>query len=273
MQKHGLLPAMQHDSIKYAVYFWAGHFLYLGRLEDVSRHTHHALQVIVNREGTFRLQVKGAVHECGGIIIRSDHPHRLLTSNDSQIHLWIERESDAAALIAERHLGEGNIKILEGALLKRVQNCIGVPGNDLGDCSRAGVAYKKIVSALCGRRASTRKTIDPRIGAAIRMVKDEYLTRKLTVAEIARHACLSESRFMHLFSQEVGIPLRRYVLWLRVISAVHSAVQGMTLTHAAHNAGFSDSAHLSRTYRRMFGLTLSDCVQYSRFVQAFPCLS
>ena len=29
---------------------------------------------------------------------------------------------------------------------------------------------------------------------------------------------------------------------------------GSPLTRAAHEAGFSDSAHLSRTFRRMFGV-------------------
>ena len=33
---------------------------------------------------------------------------------------------------------------------------------------------------------------------------------------------------------------------------------GCSLTEAAHDAGFSSSAHLSSTFKRMFGLTASD---------------
>ena len=36
--------------------------------------------------------------------------------------------------------------------------------------------------------------------------------------------------------------------------AVELFSAGSSLTDAAHGAGFSDSSHLSRTFRRMFGV-------------------
>ena len=67
-------------------------------------------------------------------------------------------------------------------------------------------------------------------------------------------ACLSESRFSHLFTKETGLPFRTYVLWRRLMQAVERRAAGATLTEAAHQAGFSDSAHFSRTFLRMFGI-------------------
>jgi len=43
-------------------------------------------------------------------------------------------------------------------------------------------------------------------------------------------------------------------LWLRLMRAVERFAAGASLTDAAHEAGFADSAHLSRTFRRMFGI-------------------
>jgi AraC-like DNA-binding protein len=65
---------------------------------------------------------------------------------------------------------------------------------------------------------------------------------------------LSPSRASHLFVEETGLPFRTFVLWLRVTRAVDAHIAGMSLTEAAQAAGFADSAHLSRTFKRMFGL-------------------
>ena len=40
----------------------------------------------------------------------------------------------------------------------------------------------------------------------------------------------------------------------RVLARVLRQARKDSLTDAAHGAGFSDSAHLSRTFRRMFGI-------------------
>jgi AraC-like DNA-binding protein len=41
----------------------------------------------------------------------------------------------------------------------------------------------------------------------------------------------------------------------------------MSLTEAADAAGFADSAHFSRTFRAMFGLTPSQILKRSKSVQ------
>jgi AraC family transcriptional regulator len=66
---------------------------------------------------------------------------------------------------------------------------------------------------------------------------------------------LSPDRFRHLFLEETGVGLRPYVLWLRLETSLSAYVAGSTLTDAAHAGGFADSAHLSRTFKKMFGIS------------------
>jgi AraC-like DNA-binding protein len=75
---------------------------------------------------------------------------------------------------------------------------------------------------------------------------------------------LSRSRFMHAFTESVGVPLRPYVLWLRLQQAMCELMGGANVTTAAQNAGFSDAAHLTRTFRRMLGLTPTELQLHRR---------
>ncbi len=75
-------------------------------------------------------------------------------------------------------------------------------------------------------------------------------------SQVAADLSLSTSRFLHLFKQEMGIAWRPFLLWRRLLCAVNIINNGGTATLAAHTAGFSDSSHLSRSFRNMFGLSI-----------------
>jgi AraC-like DNA-binding protein len=75
-----------------------------------------------------------------------------------------------------------------------------------------------------------------------------------SLGELAAAAGLSSDRLTHLFTEQVGIPLRAYRRWVRLLSAADALRSGATLHDAAHEAGFADAAHLHRTFRDQFGL-------------------
>jgi AraC-like DNA-binding protein len=68
---------------------------------------------------------------------------------------------------------------------------------------------------------------------------------------------LSRSRFSEVFRDTMGLPFRQWVLWTRLSHAIRLIHDGADHTQAAYSAGFSDSAHLARTTKRMFGIALS----------------
>lgn len=78
------------------------------------------------------------------------------------------------------------------------------------------------------------------------------------IREAAELACLSPSRFRALFDAEVGLPFRRYRLWRRMAIVLRAIARGSSLTSAAFEAGFASSAHLSSSFKRMFGLSASE---------------
>lgn len=106
---------------------------------------------------------------------------------------------------------------------------------------------------------------DARLGRALSTV-DKMLGGKIPLAVVARSAGMSKSLFTRKFRATTGMPLRRYVLWRRLHRAVVQLASGDSLTAAAAFAGFSDSAHFSRTMRKTFGMTASAALQAIRFV-------
>src|SRR5262249_19593567 len=75
---------------------------------------------------------------------------------------------------------------------------------------------------------------------------------------LAQVAGLSASRFQHVFRQEFGVAVRPYVRWLRLQRAACDLISGASLSQAAHAAGFSDAAHMTRTFRSTVGVAPSD---------------
>ena len=100
---------------------------------------------------------------------------------------------------------------------------------------------------------------DSRMVQALEAI-DDSLIGKVTQDVIARAAGMSKSSFTKLFRASVGMPLRRYVLWRRLNIAVATIGAGSDATTAAHQAGFADSAHFSRTMKQTFGVSPADGV-------------
>ena len=114
-------------------------------------------------------------------------------------------------------------------------------------------AAAKAVAQLCGATTEADKALDPRLARALTYIR-AHIRNSIALGDVAAAVALSESRFRHLFVAETGSSFRAYLLWLRVNLAIEAATAGASWTEAAHGAGTADSAHLTRTYKRVFGI-------------------
>ena len=114
---------------------------------------------------------------------------------------------------------------------------------------------RRVAAELLGIGAAANP--DARVMEAIRRMRAEP-SKPHTLAELGKRAGLSSSRFLHLFKEVTGVPLRRYRIWNRIGAAARAIAQGESLTQAAHGAGFSSSAHFSSAFRDMFGMMPSE---------------
>jgi AraC-like DNA-binding protein len=90
---------------------------------------------------------------------------------------------------------------------------------------------------------------------------EENLAENAAVEASARSAALSPSRMMALSRESFGVALRHLRRWLRAQAVVARYASGGSLTDAALDVGFNSSAHLSATFRDLFGVAPSQVLR------------
>jgi AraC family transcriptional regulator len=121
---------------------------------------------------------------------------------------------------------------------------------------------------LCAGAPPARR-LDPRVASVLKAIRVSEDLR-ISLDSAAATVFLSPSRFAHLFTQQVGLPFRRYMLWRKLTRAVLAIGQEGTIAAAAQAADFSDAAHLTRTFYQMFGLSPSVMMRGEHFQIAPP---
>lgn len=239
---------------------WHGQALFIGQMLDTTIHQHYATQIVVSLDAQpFRLLSDDTWQTHQAIMIQPRHPHQLIGDGWHLIYL-----ADPALVVSPYSQTKQAIRSLEQFALHTYftdQNW-----QELS-CQQTIARCQQMVQAISRH---TRLTLDPRIQDAIDFIRQQPI-KLVSASQIAQHLYLSESRFLHLFKAEMNIPLRRYMLWLRLLDGVERVIAGDSFTQAAHSVGFSDSAHMSRTFRRMFGLSLSELFKHSQFIQVNIC--
>ena len=237
---------------------WDGGCMVIGRGGAVVPvHAHYAIQIAFGRSTGIRFRGSDAEPwtEYGGAIIPSRQPHSMdATHVQPNAVLFVEPETREGRAIAERHLRHGIARMPDAAITELAPGLFAAwedAWQGRGTESDVVAAALRIVNALSGGVLPS-VTSDERILRAIAYIK-AHLDRPLTLEEVANEACLSPSRFRHLFVEETGMRLRPYLLWRRFLRVWELMMAGETLSSAAHAAGFADAAHLSRTSRSTFG--------------------
>jgi AraC family transcriptional regulator len=212
----------------------------------------------------------GAIRrEARAILLDSDAEHRFAESGTLHAVLLIDPETGLARHLIRRYLAEESAaELLANLIADGARELCSLFEREAG-IEDAQVVSTRFLNSLAGSLPAAHP-VDPRIAKALEIVRS-LPEKRICLDLVAREVRLSEGRFGHLFSREIGIPFRRYLLWRRLNGAVGQILRGVDFTRAAYDAGFSDSAHLSRTFHRMFGTTLIEYfknLQVSRFVQA-----
>ncbi len=236
------------------VYLWPHRLLLLGPAFDTGLHRHHAAQFCFGIDGPLRLRTAARAQwlEHRAFYVPPDQPHEFAATATSTAIVYVAAESTEFASLRALLGASEDITPLspESRVLAQLRRLNGFGGS--------AQEAQSVCLALLGLQEShgQRAAFDPRIARCLSTIR-RHLDQPLRLTELAATLGVSESWLAHRFTDAVGVPIRRYILWQRLWRAMETALKGGTLTQAAHEAGFSDSAHLSRTFRQTFGVAPS----------------
>ena len=229
--------------------FYFGERILLGTHGLVTEpHSHYAVAILVSKQTPFLLTTKeNETIQTKGIIISPNFFHRLEASDTEIVVIQLDPKSDEFKKIEMKD----SYTLLSPNTIETIQILSEPLFTEDLNCAKARLVYEQILEVL-GSKKQNREW-DPRIDLAIGRIKNT-LPSPISLAVLSNETGISKDRFMHLFKENMGIPLRQYLLWQRLHIAARLLQGGENLTTASHAAGFSDQAHLSRTFKKMFGV-------------------
>ena len=237
-----------------AVFVWTDRALFVGDRSETSPHSHHALELCVALDdlGVDMSAPDGPeLHGVPGAMVRAGASHQLTIPGPKVAVLYLDPQSDVAASL-QRWLEPDDIRGLPGALLRDLRAGFrGLLESPESGLPQAEAACAALIASFT--EEAPRPSVHWRVRRAMERIEGE-LDEPPSLETLAEEIGVSPSRLRHMFKDQTGLPMSRYVLWMRLRAALLKALEGATMAESAQEAGFSDAAHFTRTCRQMFGL-------------------
>lgn len=225
--------------------------LFIGQFDDNVLHHHYALQICAVSIGKFKLTDEtGKETFYTSCFINSNVGHQLKCLETSLIILINPLSSIGQNL----YNSYSHIQIEK--LTPNLEHLSGVFFNYLKKELTFSELIETIRTSLTNLTCTSKQYHDfedLRISKAIGYL-EQHVDRIVSLKEIAAYCSLSETRFLHLFKEKTRLSFRGYQRWNKLIKSIPH-LKTHSITETAHQFGFTDSSHYTRTFKTTFGLS------------------
>lgn len=252
---------------------WSGpplQAIYVGMGQSLTLHRHYATQISISLGAPLRMRThpNAPFTEQQSFVVGPDVPHQVETAGVPCFVLWSEARALADLARHLRITSASELPALPSDLLNVLRPILRACAGQMPDEQAGRALLAHVLTTLIGPSFPSENHADPRIARALALVTPEFLIEQFQpIRSLAAHVHLSPSRFRHLFRSEMGISVQGYLRWQRLFAALSTSARGASLTEAAHETGWADSAHLTRVFRATFGVQPSHIFKNSRAVQ------
>lgn len=227
------------------------HILIRAGYDNPVLHRHMAAHIIISIGGEMCITSGDVEYLCHGVVIPSGIPHKVNTYGNAALVFLYDCTTDIAKQIQSIR------RISEECCQKIVASYADI---ELECTTDNYYRFVEVVLLQLGLAGTTSRLKDERIISAMKHIRT-MSSERLSCQEVADAVHLSQSRFSHLFKEQVGMTFASYLIYQRIMYVYTQTLQGKTITEAALEAGFSSSAHFADVNRRVFGLSASTITQ------------
>lgn len=220
-----------------------------------AEHRHMAAHIIISVDGSMKAQCAGTEYICHGILLPSGTSHAIDTQGNAVLVFLYDSTTNVAKQIRD-------IAWIPEEVCKEIAQLYA----DMESASDSYYRFEKTVLSWLGIIGAATNVTDERIQTAMKFIRAKS-TEKVTCQDVADAVHLSQSRFSHLFREQVGMTFAAYLIYQRILYVYTQMFQGRSITEAALNAGFSSSAHFADVNRRVFGISASTITHDLEFIK------
>jgi AraC-like DNA-binding protein len=128
-------------------------------------------------------------------------------------------------------------------------------GATLGTEEKLLEVLRTVVDRHGGRAPGTIRPHAPRAVSLARTYLSDNFTRTIKLNELAVECAMSPFHLIRSFRGATGMTPHAYLTQVRCNRAREMLIRGESISTIAFSCGFSDQSHLTRTFKKIFGVT------------------
>ncbi|MEL6558534.1 MAG: AraC family transcriptional regulator [Bacteroidota bacterium] len=213
-------------------------------------HSHPAVELIFAEHGVFSVITEFETqNDLSFSVVMSNQKHALVAEDCLLKVLMIEHQDQLVSNLLADH----QISPVDGFVF-----------------SRQNAKLRLLLSDLSGQimRKNPHPVYDDRVIRILDYIRNNEVSYDDMMAILPEVVHLSESRLSHLFKQEIGLSLKKYLIWDKLKKTIKNHLdEEEGLMESLIKSGFYDQPHFIRAFKTMMGISPAK-VYNSRIVQS-----
>ncbi len=212
-------------------------------------HSHPVIEILFVDGGELQLATESSLYSNSTFaIIDANVEHRISGTAEKITVVMIEHRDVAV----KSYFAQQGIQFTQGVYAS-------------GAVNHPGHSFEVIYPGLSN--IDEQLSYDERVTKIIQYLRENDVEYEQMMHTFTGIVHLSESRLSHLFKQNIGVSLKKYVVWCKLRAAIsHYLDKGEDLFRTLIASGFYDHPHFSKAFKTMFGVKPSQAYN-SRTVQ------